>query len=293
MTTSTWCPARTRSEPAIRSITPRSIATASPGPRRMPARTNTRAAGDELLRDGPGVLRRARVVADERDGDRAFDEDEELAGEFLAVGGRAQRRSRWRSRCAAAIARASDCGAAGLDRAVDERAAVERRLPEPLAQGVEEGEDAVAWARGLDEASRSQCGDTVAATAQEGGDERLLGVEVAVQHRSLRDARLGGELVDADGERALLVEHARRGVEDPLAGRGGIERLALRDRQLSANCRTVSGWSRCTEWPAPLTTRYSTCGRPSASERAWAMASSSGSAARMSVGTPTRSSRCA
>ena len=82
--------------------------------------------------------------------------------------------------------------------------------------------------------------------------------------RDLRDARLRRELVDADGERALLVEHARGGVEDPLACRRGIERLALGDGQwLDRRREDESGRSRCTEWPAPLMIRYSTRGRPS------------------------------
>jgi hypothetical protein len=47
--------------------------------------------------------------------------------------------------------------------------------------------------------------------------------------RDLGDTGLGRELVDADGERALLVEDARGGLEDAPAGRRGVQPLALGD----------------------------------------------------------------
>ena len=173
--------------------------------------------------------------------------------------------------------------AARLDRAVDQRAALERGLGEPLAERVEEREDALSRVEAGAGRDLAQPGrHAVAAATQERGDERLLGVEVAVQ-RDLRDAGLGGELVDADGQRALLVEHARGGVEDAGARGRGVERLALGDRHRYAAASTTSGRSRCTEWPAPSTVRYVTCGL-AAPRSGWVVVPIAGSPPRISVG---------
>ena len=118
----------------------------------------------------------------------------------------------------------------GLEQNVDERAALEVVLAEPLVEGVEDREQslfgggAAAPGLGFDPLARPE----LLAPLQESEHKVVLGREMAVERR-LRDARAVDQLVDTHRTDPAAREEVVRGGQNPLSGPG---RPAIRCERL-------------------------------------------------------------
>jgi hypothetical protein len=109
-------------------------------------------------------------------------------------------------------------GLGDLDHDVDEGAALEVLLAEPVRERVEDCEQALGRGAAAALGLRLQPGarPELLAPLEEGEDQVVLRGEVAVE-RHLRDAALGDDPVDPDRPGAVPAEQLVGGVQDPLA----------------------------------------------------------------------------
>jgi hypothetical protein len=166
-----------------------------------------------------GIARGARergIAADQRAGERAFEEDLELGGEGVGIP-RAEALEQGAVPEPPLLLELDRDLSGGVPRVaelgdgVDVGAAAEAAVGDQAFKPVEVAEDLLAR-RGV--GGR----EVLEAPLQIGGDQRVLGRIVVVQ-RAFADARFGGDAVDADAANPLPVEELVGGSEDALGRR--------------------------------------------------------------------------